>query len=209
MKPRGSGAAGDPRAQGVPGAVRGRHGEARRDGESLHAAGGAAPRARGGARARRRQSLSHAEPAAAARSAGAPHECAGRHGDPARQRLGRADPDADHGARAAGRGDDVSVADLRDVLDGRDLQRHARRAGAAARRLLARRRCVRRAHAGGKAGAGVSRLPEQSDRRALSGRRCRARSSVHARAWWWSTRPTTCSPARASCRGSPSSTTWW
>ena len=31
---------------------------------------------------------------------------------------------------------------------------------------------------------------------------------VH-RAWSCSTRPTTCSPARASCRGSPSSTTWW
>ena len=133
----------------------------------------AAPRARGGACARRRQSLSHAEPAQAARRHLASHEGARRHGGPPRQRLRRADPDPDHGAGAPGRGDDVSVADLRHVCDGGHLQRHARAGGAAARGFLARRRCVHRAHAGGETGAGVPRLSEQSDRRALPGSRCR------------------------------------
>ena len=150
-----------------------------------------------------------AEPAQAARRHLAPHEGARRHGGAARQRLRRADPDPDHGAGAPGRGDDVSVADLRHVCDGGHLQRHARAGGAAARGFLARRRCVHRAHAGGETGAGVPRLSEQSDRRALPGSRCRQDHPRLRKGWWCWTRLTTCSPARASCRGSPSSTIWW
>ena len=74
MKPRRSRPAGDPRAQGLSGAVRRRHGEARRDGESLHAAARRCARELAAvARARRRQPLSDAEPrrSCATRSRGA------------------------------------------------------------------------------------------------------------------------------------------
>ena len=181
-----------------------RPGQARRDGEPVPPARGAAARARRAARPGGDQPLSGGLRRPGDRRAVGLREAARRLQADARQRLRRADLAAGDGLRPARRDDPGAGARLRDVRDVGEAAGPALRRRAAERALRARRGRDARRDRAAPPGDHLHRLPEQPDRQPVRRRRGRAhrrRGRRAERAWSCSTRPTSRSPRAAGWRG--------